>query len=134
MGLLLQREGWRVNHKLVYRLYQEEGLGLRRRRPRRRVSAARRENVPAPNRRIRSRASSAGRTLTREQLLARVCNRAYDEEDRSIDVYISSLRRKLGDHPRTPRFIKTVRSSGYIFLDQAPPKPARIGPERGVGR
>jgi len=42
LGLLLGREGWQANHKLVYRLYQEEGLGLRRRRPRRRVSAARR--------------------------------------------------------------------------------------------
>jgi len=50
LGLLLRREGWRVNHKLVYRLYQEEGLGLRRRRPRRRVSAARRANVAAPSR------------------------------------------------------------------------------------
>jgi putative transposase len=50
LALLLRREGWRVNHKLVYRLYGEEGLGLRRRRPRRRVSAVRRENVPAPSR------------------------------------------------------------------------------------
>jgi len=48
LGLLLRREGWVANHKLAYRLYQDEGLGLRRRRPRRRVSAARRENVPAP--------------------------------------------------------------------------------------
>jgi len=50
LGLLLRREGWGANHKLVYRLCQEEGLGLRRRRPRRRVSAARRENVSTPNR------------------------------------------------------------------------------------
>jgi putative transposase len=50
LALLLRREGWRVNHKLVYRLYAEEGLGLRRRRPRRRVSAVRRQNVPAPSR------------------------------------------------------------------------------------
>ena len=47
---LLRREGWQVNHKLVYRLYREEGLGLRRRRPRRRVSAARRQKLPAPAR------------------------------------------------------------------------------------
>jgi putative transposase len=31
----LRREGWRVNHKRVYRLYQLEGLGLRRKRPKR---------------------------------------------------------------------------------------------------
>ncbi len=48
LGLLLRREGWQANHKLVYRLYGEEGLGLRRRRPRRRVSAARRVKVAPP--------------------------------------------------------------------------------------
>lgn len=37
-----------VNHKLVYRLYQDEGLAIRRRKPKRRVSAARREGIPAP--------------------------------------------------------------------------------------
>jgi putative transposase len=50
LGLLLEREGWQANHKLVYRLYREEGLGLRRRRPTRRVSAARRQLVPEPQR------------------------------------------------------------------------------------
>jgi putative transposase len=50
LGLLVRREGWAVNHKLVYRLYREEGLALRRRRPRRRVSAARREALPKPQR------------------------------------------------------------------------------------
>ena len=43
---MLRREGWRVNHKLVERLYREEGLSLRRRKPRRRKSAVRRQ-VPA---------------------------------------------------------------------------------------
>ena len=50
--ILLRREGWVVNHKWVYRLYQEDGLGLRHKRPRRHVSAARRERqpaAPAPN-------------------------------------------------------------------------------------
>ena len=44
---LLRREGWHVNHKRVYRIYGEEGLHLRRRRPRRHVSAARRVERPA---------------------------------------------------------------------------------------
>ncbi|MCI5146999.1 MAG: winged helix family transcriptional regulator, partial [Candidatus Electrothrix sp. AR3] len=35
------------------------------------------------------------------------------------DVHISSLRRKLGDNPRHPRFIKTVRSAGYMFKPSA---------------
>jgi len=50
LGLLLGREGWEANHKLVFRLYREEGLGLRRRRPRRRVSAARRVKLAAAQR------------------------------------------------------------------------------------
>lgn len=40
--VLLGREGWRVNHKRVYRLYREEGLSLRMKRPKRRVAAAHR--------------------------------------------------------------------------------------------
>jgi DNA-binding response OmpR family regulator len=36
--------------------------------------------------------------------------------DRSIDVHISALRKKLGDDAKEPRFIKTVRSAGYMFL------------------
>jgi len=38
--ILLRREGWLVNHKRVYRLYREDGLSLRLKRPRRNVSAA----------------------------------------------------------------------------------------------
>lgn len=59
---------------------------------------------------------SAGRVLTRDRLLEFVSGRDYDVFDRSIDVHVSSLRRKLGDDARKPRFIRTVRSVGYIFL------------------
>jgi len=41
--VLLEREGWSANHKLVYRLYREEGLALRRKRPKRHVTAVHRE-------------------------------------------------------------------------------------------
>jgi len=44
--VLLLREGWRVNHKRVYRIYCEGGLSLRSNRPRRRVLAAHRRNRP----------------------------------------------------------------------------------------
>lgn len=48
LHVLLRREGWKVNRKLVYRLYREEGLVLRRRRPKRRRSAVARILRPAP--------------------------------------------------------------------------------------
>jgi putative transposase len=46
--VMLEREGWRANHKLVYRLYREEGLTLRRKRPKRHVSAVHREARTRP--------------------------------------------------------------------------------------
>jgi putative transposase len=46
--VLLEREGWSANHKLVYRLYREEGLALRRKRPKRHVSAVHREARTQP--------------------------------------------------------------------------------------
>ena len=46
--ILLRREGWMVNHKRVYRLYREEGLSMRVKRPRRHVSAAYREGRAQP--------------------------------------------------------------------------------------
>jgi len=50
MHVLLHREGWSVNHKRVYRLYREEGLGLRRRKPKRRRAAMVRVEKPAVTR------------------------------------------------------------------------------------
>ncbi len=62
-------------------------------------------------------AAGAGRILSRDQLLEAVTGRDYSVFDRSIDVHISSLRKKIGDDPRHPRYIKTVRGAGYMFLD-----------------
>jgi DNA-binding response OmpR family regulator len=62
-----------------------------------------------------SLAKAAGRVRTREQLLSEVADRNYDVFDRSIDVHISSLRRKLGDDSKSPRHIVTVRSAGYMY-------------------
>lgn len=62
-----------------------------------------------------SLAKSAGRVRTREQLLNEIADRDFDVFDRSIDVHISSLRRKLGDDSKSPRFIITVRSAGYMM-------------------
>jgi two-component system response regulator CpxR len=60
-------------------------------------------------------AGAAGRVLSRDQLLDAVAGRSYEVFDRSVDVHISSLRRKLGEDPRNPRFIQTVRTAGYMF-------------------
>jgi putative transposase len=46
LHVLLWREGWRVNHKRVYRLYRDEGLGMRKRTPRRRKACIKRELRP----------------------------------------------------------------------------------------
>lgn len=56
-----------------------------------------------------------GRVRSREQLIEDVRDRNYDVYDRSIDVHISALRKKLRDDPREPRFIQTVRSAGYLL-------------------
>lgn len=56
-----------------------------------------------------------GRVLSREQLLDAARGRAIDAFDRSIDLLVSRLRQKLGDDPRAPTLIKTVRGEGYLF-------------------
>jgi DNA-binding response OmpR family regulator len=62
-----------------------------------------------------SLAKAVGRVRTREQLLNEIADRNFDVFDRSIDVHISSLRRKLGDDSKSPKFIITVRSAGYMM-------------------
>jgi DNA-binding response OmpR family regulator len=71
-----------------------------------------------------SLARAAGRVKTREQLLLEVADRNFDVFDRSIDVHISSLRKKLGDDPKMPRFIVTVRSAGYMMRKAEAEAPA----------
>lgn len=66
-------------------------------------------------------AQSAGRVKTREQLLNDIRDRNYDIYDRSIDVHISALRKKLNDSLKNPQYIKTVRSAGYIFVAKNEP-------------
>ncbi len=61
-------------------------------------------------------AAENGKVLSREKLLNRVADRNFDVFDRSIDMHVSSLRAKLGDDPKNPRFIRTVRGVGYLFM------------------
>jgi two-component system OmpR family response regulator len=55
------------------------------------------------------------RVLSREQLLDEARGRSIEAFDRSIDLLVSRLRQKLGDDPRNPALIKTVRGEGYLF-------------------
>lgn len=66
---------------------------------------------------LASLAKARGRVRTREALLDEIRDRNYEVFDRSIDVHISSLRKKLGDDAKNPRFIRTLRSAGYMLTD-----------------
>src|SRR5580692_9999075 len=57
----------------------------------------------------------ANRVLTRDQLLDFICANDTPAFDRSIDVRIGRLRKKIHDDSKHPSLIKTVRNSGYIF-------------------
>jgi DNA-binding response OmpR family regulator len=59
---------------------------------------------------------SRGRVLSRAQIIDGVRGEAWDALDRSIDVLVSRLRTKLGDDPRQPRYVRTVRGAGYAFV------------------
>ncbi|WP_212566917.1 two-component system response regulator TorR [Aromatoleum tolulyticum] len=56
-----------------------------------------------------------GVVLSRDRLMQTVSHRAWDPNDRTIDVLISRLREKLEDDPKTPELIVTVRGEGYLF-------------------
>ncbi|MEM6991058.1 MAG: winged helix-turn-helix domain-containing protein [Myxococcota bacterium] len=60
-------------------------------------------------------ARHAGRPLSREELVGEVRGVAYNGQDRSIDLRISRIRKKLGDDPREPALIKSVRGVGYLL-------------------
>lgn len=55
------------------------------------------------------------RVLSRDQLLEWTHGRSAGPFDRSVDMQVARLRRKLGDDPAAPRLIKTVRGAGYWF-------------------
>jgi DNA-binding response OmpR family regulator len=57
----------------------------------------------------------AGRVVTRERLATSVLSRKFSPFDRSIDMHVSKVRKKLGEGPGETEYIKTVRGVGYIF-------------------
>ena len=58
----------------------------------------------------------AGKVLSRDRLMDLLKGGEWEPLNRSLDVLISRLRQKLGDDPVQPRYLKTVRGSGYLFL------------------
>jgi two-component system OmpR family response regulator len=59
--------------------------------------------------------TNANQVLSRDRLLDLTRNREAGPFDRTIDVQVGRLRRKLGDDPQSARLIKTVRGGGYVF-------------------
>lgn len=62
--------------------------------------------------------SNPGRVLTRDCLLDHLCHREWDPIDRTVDVLIGRLRKKIEDDPKNPSMIMTVHGVGYVFTGQ----------------
>jgi DNA-binding response OmpR family regulator len=58
---------------------------------------------------------NSGHTLSRDQLMDQLRNREWLPNDRSIDVLVGRLRRKLHDDPAEPELIITIHGAGYLF-------------------
>ncbi len=61
-------------------------------------------------------AKNLGKVVARSDLLAALSNREWSGTERSVDVLVSRLRRKLGDDPRRPRRLMTVHGTGYRLV------------------
>lgn len=57
----------------------------------------------------------SGRVVSRDQLYEQVFGSTWDGLDRALDVYVSRIRQRLGDDPKSPHRIKTVRGAGYLL-------------------
>jgi len=67
---------------------------------------------------LRAFAAHPDRVLSRDQLLDFAHNRDADAFDRSIDLRVMRLRRKIETNPEEPEVLKTVRGAGYIFISK----------------
>lgn len=60
-------------------------------------------------------ALAKGKVKSRDELMEEIRDREWQAFDRSLDVHVSNLRRKLKDDPKEPRYIRTVRGVGYMM-------------------
>jgi two-component system phosphate regulon response regulator OmpR len=65
---------------------------------------------------LKAFAERPNRVLTRDQLLDLAHNRDWEPFDRSIDIRVTRIRRKIETNPQKPEVIKTVRGAGYMFV------------------
>ncbi len=72
-------------------------------------------------------AQRCGEVVTKRELLAEVWRQAYGGGDRTVDVHLSWLRRKLGETAAEPRYLHSVRGVGVRLLDPGAPGPG-VGP------
>ena len=68
-------------------------------------------------------AARAGRVVTKRELLAEIWDLPYGGADKTVDVHLSWLRRKLGESASAPRYLHTVRGVGVKVVSPAPPAP-----------
>ena len=64
---------------------------------------------------LRTMVANAGRVIGRDRLMELARGEDFASFDRSVDVHISHIRKKLGDDPRRPTYVKTVRGVGYTI-------------------
>ncbi|HLT25411.1 MAG TPA: response regulator [Zeimonas sp.] len=69
-------------------------------------------------------AAHPNQVLSRDRLLALTCNREWEPFDRSIDIRVARLRRKIEPDPENPQSIRTIRGVGYLYVPpEGEPKP-----------
>jgi len=68
---------------------------------------------------LKAFAENPNRVLTRDQLLDMAHNKDWEPFDRSIDIRITRIRRKIESDPSKPSIIRTVRGAGYMFASDA---------------
>jgi two-component system phosphate regulon response regulator OmpR len=60
-------------------------------------------------------AKSVGQPISRAELMSEMGRDHWQSQDRAIDVQITRLRRKIEANPKEPRYLQTVRGSGYML-------------------
>jgi DNA-binding response OmpR family regulator len=63
--------------------------------------------------------SQPGHVFSRDELLNRLKGIDWEAYNRSVDVIVSRLRKRLGDNPKKPTYLKTIWGTGYVFLPNA---------------